>query len=157
MYIFEEYANRIDYEPNFIRHHDAVVFLMHQGNCILDVKRIFFDSQPSKFRVELLFANKPKECFDLDLENYENYINDHFRYKKNSILDFLDIFLFGWNFFIASNDSYLEKILSANINDLCFIFKEEFSSLNDQWQVINNKINNYSYWLAEIINSDETN
>lgn len=175
MYIFEEYANRIDYRPNFIRHHDAVVFLMHQGNCILDIKRIFFDSQPSKFRVQLLFANKPKECFDLDLEDYENYINEHFRYKKNSILDFLDIFLFGWNFFIVSNDSYLEKILSANIifptidesiskekriqniNDLCFEFKEEFFSLNDQWQAINNKINNYSYWLAEIINSDETN
>lgn len=174
MYIFEEYANRIGYKPNFIRQHDSVVFLRNEGNCILDIKRVFFDSQPSKFRVELSFANRPGECFDLDLEDYENYINNNFRSKKNSILDFLDVFIFGWIFFIASNDSSLEKSLSANlifptidesickekriqnINDLCIILKEEFSPLYAQWQTINDKINNYSYWLAEIINSDET-
>lgn len=171
MYIFEEYANRIGYKIDFVRQHDAVVFIRSDNNFIIDVKRIFFENQPSKFRVELFFISKPKKVFDLDLEEYEIFINNNFKYKKNSITNPVEVYIFGWEFFLASNDSILEKNLSPNIifptiNDslenckriqnidkLSNILQEEFPFIYAQWKPFRQYIENYSYWLAEIINS----
>lgn len=171
MYIFQEYANRFGIKEQFIRQHDAVVFIKGQSDIILSAKRIYFDNQPSKFRVELFYSNKPKDFFDLDIEQYEDYVNLNLKSKKNSILDYFEIYFFCWNFFLVHNDFILEKNISPNliyptiddsickekridyIGQLSYLLQVEFPKLYVNWNYFRQNIDNYSYWLAEIINS----
>lgn len=182
MYIYEEYAKRINFNIDLmVRYNNrSVVFIYEkQKYLILNIYKKQNNSNPCKFLIQKSTPSSTHRGFEenhslyLEYEDYENYINHNLRASNNSTTNPEEVFLIGWNFFLVCNDfaisenisynfiySTIDNSLSCeskirNINEFVEFLQNEFSFLYFSWKqnFWENNINNYSYWLAKIINS----
>jgi hypothetical protein len=179
MYIYEEYAKRTNYNiDHLVRYNSrSFVFLKKDHYNLLSISKICSNNQPCRFFIQ---ESEPssisrklnvKYILDLEFEEYENYIIENLKSKKNSICDPDLVFIIGWKTFLIYNDFVLGENISPNliyptldesisnskkiknINKFSELLKKEFCSVYYSWKTIEDNIKNYSYWLAKIINS----
>lgn len=170
MYIFEEYARRIGTKyKNTIRYaEESVVFIKNSNYEIIRINKII--NTPGKFRISKKVLNESDSCVEIDWEDYESYINNNFRGLKNALVSKKDVFIGCWEIFLIQNqkvfleyvsDNFIFKTIDFSINyderiknieKAIDTLKIDSSSIYNSWCVNQKYINNYSYWLAEIIN-----
>jgi len=172
MYILEEYLKRIGYEEPLVRYAEkTVVFIDNLPYKILEINRVVSRNSIGKFIISKrnFFVNL--EQVEVDWEFYEDYIIKNFQGLKNAITDANDIFFITWEFFLSSNQNYflsnfghnsiyktIDKSLPKHeriksIEFIINILKLECNYIYNSWLETKKSSDNYSYWLAEIINS----
>lgn len=178
MYLYEEYARRINFNCDFVRYQNqSIVFLKENSSFnIITISKVYGNNQPNKYRISRSFPKgdegflKVIDCIDVEWDDYENYILNNYKSKNNAILDPSDVFLVGWEIFVIFNDKFFSDNLSYNsiyptidplicksnriekINEFVELLKLEFPPSYSSWLKMQENIDNYSYWLAEIIN-----
>ncbi len=170
MYIFEEYVRRIGADhQNILRYaEESVVFLKSSNYEIIRINKI--TNTPGKFKISRKVLNESDSCVEIEWENYEFYINKNFRGLQNALVSKKDVFIGCWEIFLIQNqkvflehfsDNFIFKTIDFSINcderirnieNSINILKIDSSSIYNSWCINQKHINNYSYWLAEIIN-----
>lgn len=178
MYLYEEYAKKNNFDCDFVRYsNQSIVFLREDSSYgVMTISKIYSDNSPNKYRISKSLP-KSNEGFlkvissvDVEWDDYENYILNNYKSKKNAILHSDDVFLIGWEIFVIISDKFFSNNISHNliyptidfsisqsdrtkkINEFVEMLKLEFKPTYSSWLKMQENIDNYSYWLAEIIN-----
>lgn len=169
MYIFEEYARRIGVGLPKIRYSEqSVVFLKKSSYEIIKINKI--QGSSGKFSISRIILNKNTNCVEIEWELYEPYIKN-FIGLGDALNSHIEVFIGGWEIFLIQNQSmfseyshdFIFKTINPaisdsqrikNIENSIDIFKNDSSIIYNSWCEHQKFINNYSYWLAEIINEN---
>jgi hypothetical protein len=175
MHLYQEYFNRKKIDKEQVRYADkSIIFTNDLSNKVLLIEKKISNVGPNKFIFLKLKPNKgflrSFESFEIEWDDYEDYIYKNLKYKKNAILDSEDVFIFGWELFISCNDSFfsdnicyktlystINRSLSKcdkikNINNLISILNSDYKIIYNSWLIMQKDIDNYSYWLARLVN-----
>lgn len=167
MHLYQEYANRMAINKKFIRYAEkSVVFLKSNKFRILSIEKFCKNPSPTKFKFTQIIPNKKE--YEVEWDEYEKHIQS---LNLKVLTDPEDIFIFGWESFVISYDSIISKNISYktifstidenlsvqtiknNINIVEEIINN-FDELSSGWNKIKSYIDNYSYWLAELIKNE---
>lgn len=175
MHIFEEYANKHNIINNNVQYlSNSVVFTKEHPHKIIKINKVCNRDYADKFKILIIDSkekniNSIKQCFyDIDWDKYENFIVEKLHKFNNCICDnYEDVFISGWEIFVICNQDYFCEHVGLNtlyksldeqvskkerIEEIKNIIIE-FELEKQGWDKIIKFINNYSYWLANFINS----
>lgn len=175
MHIFEEYANRHKIINNNIQYlSNSVVFTKDCPHKIIKIDKICNRDHADKFKI-LIIDSKEKKLntikqgfYDIGWDEYECFIVEKLNNFKNCICDnYEDVFISGWEIFVICNQDYFCEHVGLNTLyrslDVQISKKERIKEIEDLiikfelekqgWDKIIKYIKNYSYWLANFINS----
>jgi hypothetical protein len=178
MYLYEEYAKRFLISSPIIKRCDKSVVFLRSNQILMIEKKLNFN-QPDSYKLSICIPNKHNNhnfsffkvlfCEEIEWNNYEKIILD-LCYKNNEALEnYEEIFIRSWEVFLSYNDFYFSKNINFNILYQTIDFNNEnrikdiegfilyLKNNNDyyyeMWLDMNKVVDNYSYWLAKLINS----
>jgi hypothetical protein len=175
MHLYQEYLTRKKIDKELIRYADkSLIFINDLSNKVLIIEKKVSNNGPNKFVFLKLKPDKgflrSFESFEVEWDEYENYIYKNLISNKNAILDSEDVFIFGWQLFVSCNDSFFssnicyEKLYSTidyslskqdkinNINNFIIFLNSDYKTIYNSWLIMKKNIDNYSYWLARLVN-----
>lgn len=175
MYIFEEYAERIQHKQTLIKYaNKSFIFFASYPRKILEIEKTTSPNAPGKFRIserliDLVPIGDQKDA-DVEWDAYEDYIISKYKGSKNAIIDTKIVFISSWETFLYYNQncfincfghnsiyktidlSLSEEERINNINYTIDVLKLENNMVYNNWIGFRYNPDNYSYWLANIIN-----
>lgn len=154
MRIFEEYLYRHNIDVPVIEHCSRGVLVLKNEVII----NIFWQNQKNtigfyRFNECKLKYNyiRPFNFNKIYWHDYENFLKNWIANNDNiALFDKNEVFYFFCKIFLKCN-----KIKSCEIEKRCIescIKKSNSKFLLSSWQCYKNYMNNYSYWLAKIVN-----
>ena len=174
MHLYQEYFNRKKIDKELIRYANKSIIFTSDFYRALVIEKKVSSVGPNKF---VFLSLKPDkgflksfESFEVEWDEYENYICKNLKSKKNAILDSEDVFIFGWQLFLSCNDSFFSSNICCetlhstidcslskkdkinNINNFIFFLNSDYKIIYNSWLIMKKDIDNYSYWLARLVN-----
>jgi hypothetical protein len=173
MLIFEQYAKRLGIVNNNVQYlSNSIVFTKNCHHEIIKINKICNPGYADKFEITISSENSPRFATqaycDIEWNNYEDFIVEKLYKFKNHICDNReDVFISAWEIFVVRHQSYFCDHVGLNTLykslDERFLKKERIEEIKnlivkfelekEGWNKIIKYIDNYSYWLANFINS----
>jgi hypothetical protein len=172
MLIFEQYAKRLGIVNNNVQYlSNSIVFTKNCHHEIIKINKICNPGYADKFEIIInssRSASPVQAYYDIEWDNYENFIVEKLYKFKNHICDnYEDVFISAWEIFVVRHQSHFCEHVGLNalyksLDDQ--LSKKErieeidnliikFELQKEGWNKIIKHIDNYSYWLANFINS----
>lgn len=154
MRIFEEYLLRHNIDAPAIRHCSRGVLVLENEVII----NLFWQNQKNtigfyRFNECKLKYNyiRPFNFNKIYWHDYENFIKNWIENNNNmALFNKNEVFYFFCKIFLKCNKIKLYKIEINNVER--YVKKSNSKFLQSSWQCYKNYINNYSYWLANLVN-----
>jgi hypothetical protein len=175
MLIFEQYAKRLGIVNNNVQYlSNSIVFTKDYHHKIIKINKICNPGYADKFEIIInaedypSFARPTQAYYDIEWDNYEDFIVEKLYKFKNHICDNReDVFISAWEIFVVRHQSYFCEHVGLNTFykslDERFSKKERMKEIEnliikfelekEGWNKIIKYIDRYSYWLANFINS----
>jgi hypothetical protein len=176
MYLYEEYANRLNLKSHIFKRDNSIVYLENSTIVLIEKKLNF--NQPNSYNISICEpeTNKGRSVSffnviskdEVEWDDYDNYIFNFCKSSNRALENSNDILIRSWELFLIYNDEYFSKNINYNvlyktidlnenrikhIEDFILFLRIHNAYYYEMWQQMNKNIINYSYWLAKLINS----